>query len=1480
MKSLGICLGASTITAVKMEKSEGKKPEVTEVISRSHEGNARKTFIDILNEVKPENFDKITITGRKFRENVKLSKIAEPNAIEYALDYLDLDTEKYNILVSAGGESVLVYELDKDHKITQVHMGNKCASGTGEFFLQQIRRMDLNADEAIAMAENQEPHKIAGRCSVFCKSDCTHALNIGEPKGAVVAGLCKMIANKITELISAIKPRNIIMVGGISRNKIVLKYLEKEVDKLYVPEQAHYFEALGAALYALEHETEKYPGIETVYETGKSSFEFLKKLSDFEHLVSFKSVEHATPQEGKHYTLGVDVGSTTTKAVLLDMDTNQIAADVYLRTNGNPVEAARNCYREIKKQIGDKKIIIDALSTTGSGRQIVGLHAFTECVINEIICHAAASVYFDKDVDTIYEIGGQDAKYTYIVDGVPADYAMNEACSAGTGSFLEESAYESLGIKTQEIAPIALKAENPPNFNDQCAAFISSDIKVAAQEGINRDDIVAGLVYSICMNYTNRVRGNRKTGKKVFMQGGVCYNKAVPVAMAALTGREIIVPPDPGLMGAFGAAIEAKKRIEHNLLPKGNFYLDTLIAREVSYGKTFKCAGGTEHCDRGCEVLTIIIDGKTYPFGGACNKYYNMLHKVQYEEENLDLVARREKMLFETFAPKGEDLPENAKVIGINRSFYTNTYFPLYSHFFTKLGFKVVTPDKSLKDGEERALAPFCYPMILAHGFFKNLVDLKPDYIFMPHLVQLETEGKCDDKFCGQIGNRKSCVFNQGEPFSLKTAFKSELEANNIKMLIPLLDFSRGIDLEENTLCNFAVKELGVDANAAHKAFKEAVNKQREFFGECKKMGQAVLDNLKNNPEKMAVVLFGRPYNAFTEKANLGIPRKFTSRGVEIIPYDCLPFENETFEPFMHWAMGEMILKAAQVVKKNPQLFAAYITNFSCGPDSFLVELFRGEMEGKPSLTLELDSHSADAGVNTRIEAFLDVVNFYKELLKQNKLQAKNKEEVKDDFIPAWVEGEGFKARLHLSDGKTIMLADPKKKFKPKKMKDGTTIIPANYKFLFPSLSRYNMAPANEFLNKIGVQGRLSPTTTLESIKLGRSQTSSKECLPMAIMLGNLMTYIRDNRKDDNEALVLLHATDTSPCRLEQYYNAFNSYIMRNKIKNFGIFRLDDRQGYAGFGTGLLLTLFKSFVLGDVFETIKSAMRVLAVNPDEALQIFEEEFDKIVENFGGRDPDGYSMTRRFKAAAQRFKQIPRKGNIEDAKFVVLTGEIYVRNDHFARRELEVTLAENGFITQIVPFMEVLFYIDHCLKNDLSEINVNLFQKIYFFFKSFFQGKIDHQIKDIFADCGFYRPCYVNMKEVMNASRLIVSPKLRGEVPITTGAALKYILDGACGVISIGPFACLPSRMVESLLKTNMNLVHKAAIHGDRPLYQELDKMGVSNLPFLSIESDGNPFTQVVQAQLEIFYLQSTRMHEKITQAKKNLKDKGINPDKH
>ena len=356
-------------------------------------------------------------------------------------------------------------------------------------------------------------------------------------------------------------------------------------------------------------------------------------------------------KNGDECILGLDVGSTTTKAVVLRISDNAVLGSIYLYTHGNPVRASRKCYTELLKQIPERINII-GVGTTGSGRQITGLHAFTNGVINEIIAHATAAIYFDPEVDTIFEIGGQDAKYTYIVNKVPSDYAMNEACSAGTGSFIEEAAYEAMGINVKEIEPIAMKGKKPPNFSDQCAAFINSDIKTALQEDIPREDIVAGLVYSICLNYVNRVKGNRPVGNKIFMQGGVCYNKAIPIAMAALTGQKIVVPPDPGLMGAFGVALEVKNRIEIGIMEKSQFSLTELADREVKYEKPFICMGGREKCDRRCEVNMINIDGNKYPFGGACNKYYNLRYKSEVKVDDFDYVKKRQYLTFKKYAQK------------------------------------------------------------------------------------------------------------------------------------------------------------------------------------------------------------------------------------------------------------------------------------------------------------------------------------------------------------------------------------------------------------------------------------------------------------------------------------------------------------------------------------------------------------------------------------------------------------------------------------------------------------------------------------------------------------------------------------------------------------------------------------------------------------------------------------------------------------
>ncbi|HEX7535226.1 MAG TPA: acyl-CoA dehydratase activase, partial [Syntrophales bacterium] len=538
-------------------------------------GNPRQALLETLANLDSSAYDRIAITGRKFRHSVNLSSISEPEAVESALFYFNGNGQNLDAIVSAGGETFMVYVLGKDGRICSVQTGNKCASGTGEFFLQQLRRIGMPLNEATNFTNEERPYKVSGRCSVFCKSDCTHATNKGVPKRRIAAGLCKMMAGKIIEIIKQIPRNHIMIIGGTAQNPVMISYLRKEIRNLIVPEEAPYFEALGSALWALNHETIKLPERGNIFKRGRDSFSLLPPLSSAAGMVDFKTAERGIAQENDRCIIGLDVGSTTTKAVILRVNDDRVLASVYLRTQGNPVQASRECYADLHDQLGKlgEKIEIVGLGVTGSGRQIAGLHAMTGGIINEIIAHATGALFFDKTVDTIFEIGGQDAKYTYIKNGVPSDYAMNDACSAGTGSFLEEAAKETMGLEMESIGSIAIKGQEPPNFNDQCAAFISSDIKNASHEGMTREDIVAGLVYSICMNYDNRVKGNRPVGNNIFMQGGVCYNRAVPMAMAALTGKRIVVPPEAGLMGAFGVALEIKHMLELGLLKGKDFSL-------------------------------------------------------------------------------------------------------------------------------------------------------------------------------------------------------------------------------------------------------------------------------------------------------------------------------------------------------------------------------------------------------------------------------------------------------------------------------------------------------------------------------------------------------------------------------------------------------------------------------------------------------------------------------------------------------------------------------------------------------------------------------------------------------------------------------------------------------------------------------------------------------------------------------------------
>ena len=1445
MKTLGICFGATTLQAVGLTVDPQVRG-VERVWRIAHEGNPSQALLDFLGGIDVLDYERIAVTGRHFRHSVKLTSIAEPEAVEAAL------AEEYagsqpDIVVSLGGETQIVYSVGRTGEIVSVHSGNKCASGTGEFFLQQVRRMGLALEEAVQIGQGAAPHRIAGRCSVFCKSDCTHALNKGESKAAIVSGLCSMMAGKIAELINDLPSDKVAVIGGGSQNHALVEFLRRRFPGLVAPAQAAAFEAYGAALWAATHPCRDLPSaIEDVIDDRPHSFGTHPALGSALGLVEFRSCIRGSAHDGDECILGLDVGSTTTKAALVRRTDRALVASVYLRTNGDPVAASRACYAEIARQLTGTSVTIAGLAVTGSGRHIAALHAQSDNVINEIIAHATAAAHFDPTVDTVFEIGGQDAKYTYLTGGVASDYAMNEACSAGTGSFLEEAARESLNVVTEEIGELALRGNAPPNFTDQCAAFISSDVKRAAQEGIGCDDILAGLVYSICQNYLNRVKGSRPVGKKVFMQGGVCYNKAVPVAMAALMQSPIIVPPEPGLMGAFGVALELDKRIQSGLAVTSMFDLTELAGRTAVRASSFVCAGGREKCDRKCEISRIRVGEKLLPFGGACSRYYSSGKSSEVDVEALDLVAVRQRLLFDKYCadaasgrrhdrtaarrPSGSSVGSSGDqrtTVGIPRTFLTQTLFPLYATFFTELGMRVVLSDEIDAEGMRRTDAPYCLPAELAHGSFANLLKKKLDYIFVPHVMQVPV--------ANVPTYSRMCIFVQGEPYFLRSTFREEIESSPTVVLSPVLKMQGSYARGSRDMVAMA-RGMGITEKRATGAFDAAAREQRWFEKELRRLGTEALARLDASPDTFGVVLFGRPYSAFASEANMGIPHKIASRGYMVIPHDMLPFDALAVDKKMFWAAGQKIMKGAQFVKQRANLFGVYITNFSCGPDSFLLGFFRNLMGIKPSLTLELDQHTADAGIDTRIEAAVDVIKAYRRSVAG---------------LPVSVDLTYKPARVLFGDVPQVISSDGK----------GRYLTDSKVEFLLPSMGKYATQAMAAVLRGSGINAVALPVPDKDTLLIGRKNTSGKECVPYILTTGSFLQYL-ERKTDPDKVSLLFLPTGGGPCRLGQYSRALEQLVHNHKMRNVAVLTLSDENGYAGLGSMLLLRGWQSIVASDVFGDIRSTLRATAVDPDQAVLDLEAGWREIMAFFEGRL--SVRFTTVLSNVVHRLSRIPLRRSPHDVPTISLVGEIFVRREEFARKNLVDYLEDQGFRVRVAPVSEFLCYGNYVIHSGLGERQFTIGEQVKMKVTASAQEFWEWRIKSICAQSGLYDFEMNDVARTISGVKHLMNENFRGECILTIGLAMREILAESCGVISLGPFGCMPSRVAEAILKREMSVTGKARMPGSARALKPF--VGVGDLPFLALETDGSPFPQLVEACLEAFVIRARRLHDRMMRA--------------
>jgi len=883
--------------------------------------------------------------------------------------------------IEIGGQDSKFLSLERDDATGRVllrdfAMNTLCAAGTGAFLDQQAERLGIKIDEEFAelALKSERPARIAGRCTVFAKSDMIHLQQQGTPLPDILAGLCLALARNFRGVIGKGKQFTppILIQGGIAFNKAVVRafeqLLELESGQLIVPKYHWLMAAIGTAIVAQESaergEGVPFLGFEPLRQFLRSKGALDgRTLPVLEPRATSPQAPVRTLHDGAEPVpvyLGVDVGSISTNVVLID-DENRVIARRYLMTAGKPLEAVRRGLRKVGEQVGDR-VIVRAAGTTGSGRHLTGDFIGADAVRNEIAAQARAAVAIDPEVDTIFEIGGQDSKYIRLNNGAIVDFAMNNACAAGTGSFLEEQAERLKVSLSEEFSPLAFSSARPACLGERCTVFMESDLVHHQQRGARVPDLTAGLAYSIADNYLNRVVSGRSIGRHIFFQGGVAWNASVVSAFRAKTGRDIQVPPHHDVTGAIGVALLAKEAMARRGAAASTFRGFDLDERTYQ-SEVFECTA----CPNLCEVNRVVIAGEPPIFYGArCDKFEDAgRHKDAPWRRIPDLFAERTALLLDGWTDPG---PRRAgrKRIGMPRALLFYELFPFWKAFFDSLGMDIVLSDattpQTIRASQERSVAETCFPVKLLNGHVVDLLTRDVDIVFLPSVMTWPEKGPKQKhaQVCPLIPAANYMVtaniaFPAGGAQPLAFALQFTPERARRKAL-------EGI-----------ARPLGVAKSRIAAAARAGDLALARFGDALRRRGAEVLRDL--TPDQRAVVIAGRGYNTTDLGASLDLPYKLRRIGVLPIPVDYLSGAETDITagyPDMYWRAGQSILGAAQIIAGDPRLQAIYLTNFNCGPDSFLVTYFRTIMGAKPFLEVEIDDHTADAGMITRCEAFFD----------------------------------------------------------------------------------------------------------------------------------------------------------------------------------------------------------------------------------------------------------------------------------------------------------------------------------------------------------------------------------------------------------------------------------------------------------------------------------------------------------------------------
>ncbi len=1370
---LGIDVGSTTVKLIMLDDND----KIIYSRYERHMSNVFETVVDLLRKMYEE-------VG-----NVSLRTVITGSGGLSLSNVLNIPFEQEVVTCSAAVEA-LIPETDvaielggEDAKITfygqtiEQRMNGTCAGGTGAFIDQMAVLLNTDASGLNEAAKKHNMiYPIAARCGVFAKTDIQPLINEGAPTEDLAASIFQAVVNQTISGLACghtIKGKVAFLGGPLSflseLRKRFIDTLQLTEDEIIFPEDSKYFVAIGAAMNASKYDAVDFGEIISRIDNADQS-----ALSDTKHVdplfvdsddykkfherhkkdtIKRKDIKKA---KGKVF-LGIDAGSTTTKAALIDEDKNLLYS-YYTGNEGKPLEATMNMLKELYSLLPPKAYIAN-VTATGYGEGLIKAAFKADMGEIETMAHYKAAEEFLPGVDFILDIGGQDMKCMRIRDGAIYNIMLNEACSSGCGSFIETYA-KSVNMDVESFAREALFAKSPVDLGTRCTVFMNSKVKQAQKEGATIGDISAGLSYSVIKNALYKViklRNPEEAGEKIVVQGGTFLNDAVLRAIENIMGKDIVRPDIAGLMGAYGAALIARENYVEDTT-SSIITMDEMLSFHVETSH-IRCKG----CENNC-LMTInkFNDGTRFFTGNRCEK-----GEGKSTDESKKIPNMFEYKLQRLFQYKPLTVEESKRgVIGIPRVLNMYENYPFWHVLFTRLGFSVMLSPTSNKEIYERGMETIssdtaCYPAKMVHGHIKWLVEHGAKWIFYPSINYERIEDET-------APNHYNCPIVATYPEVIAGNMDDVFADNDVIFSHPFLPYDNDEFLARELFK--MLRRTGVTRLELEEAIRVARAEDKRFKGDIKKKGEAALRWARENKKK-AVVLAGRPYHLDPE-INHGIDKIITSFDMVVLTEDSVAHLGKLNRPIRvldQWMYHSRLYKAATFVGTTDDVEIVQLNSFGCGLDAVTTDQVEEitKKNNKLYTVLKIDEGTNMGAAKIRIRSLKAAMDE----------RTKNKVKHIDDNSPY------------------------QRKFFTKEMRK-------DYTMLIPEMAPMHFQFLETALGRAGYKAKRLPTVDKNAVEEGLKYINNDACYPTIVSLGQIISYLKSGEVDLDKVAIFMSQTG-GQCRASNYVALLRKALKDMDMEQIPVVSvnmsgLESNPGFNLLSPKLIKRALMGMIYGDLFMRVLYKTRPYEAVPGSANELFEK-WSRVAR----RNVHTGSM-RKFKTTIEGivrdFDALPLQEGLKKPK-VGVVGEILVKYHPNANNDIVSIIEQEGgeaVVLDLIDFFMYGMYSKEYNFNNLSgsyqaAIGNSIAIKVLEHFRKPLRKALRESKR-------FHEPSYIE-SIAKKAQQVASLGNQCGEGWLLAGEMVELIDDGVENIVCMQPFACLPNHvtgkgMMKPLRKRN------------------------------------------------------------------------------